>query len=187
MHPRQALSIERPVIGRIIDTTGSPWPYRIHQKHGLDWYRKPVAFIYSGYFKTLKEGLHTVGLFIEHAKIRRNRHRIEVSCQVSVCLNGELRIESRRQSYQSRHPPKKKDQMQLAYFVSELLGPGYHRLSMAIACHARRPEVLDALRLSLKLKSPSSTVLSDATPTLFVHKRKPEPSDAQLACSMTER
>ena len=188
MHPRQGLTFQRSVIGRMVDTTGSPWPYRIHQKKGLDWYQKPVAFVYSGYFKALKEGWYTFGTFIEQTKKRRHRSRIKVKCAVSVCLDGELKIEHRKQSYQSRHPPSKRDKMQLAYFISDLLAPGYYRLSIAIACDgARRPEVLDRLRLSMKVKSPSNTVMSDVTPEMWVHKRKPDATDAKSACAMTER
>ena len=53
VHPREGLTYQRSVIGRMVDTSGSPWPYRIHQKKGLDWYQKPVAFVYSGYFLSL--------------------------------------------------------------------------------------------------------------------------------------
>ena len=188
VHPRQRLSMDRSVIGRIIDTTGSPWHYAIHQKKGLDWYQKPVAYLYSGYFKALHEGPHTFGVFVELGKVTRRSHSIHVSCAVSVCLAGDLKIEHRKQSYRSSRLAKKKHKMQLAYFVSELLAPSYHRLSIAVACDGnRRPEILEALRFSIKVKSPANTVMSDVTPALLVHKREPKASDAASACGMTER
>ena len=54
------------VLGEVIDTTGSPWRYGLYKKHGLEWFRQPVAYVISGHIKVVDSGTSHLWCFYRY-------------------------------------------------------------------------------------------------------------------------